>query len=313
LNTAQVLTAASPGGVAIIEVRGQLAPACDVLDSSLPPVGEIHLARECPIDELLIARVESDRLHLMPHGGPQIVSRVMRALETAGFDSIDATPYWPHARDDIEARVMACLPEAATPLALNLLLAQPARWRGFTDSWTDEDDARSRRLNSLLHPPTVAVAGPPNIGKSTLLNTLLGRARAVVGDMPGTTRDWVGATVDLAGLIVHWMDAPGITAAPAHAAESAAIDTAVNAVQEADLLIAAADACSGWTTLHRAPDMRVGLRSDLGETPDADMQCAAISGQGMNELVHAIRSRFVSDVDLENPRPWRFSSELQTH
>jgi len=313
LSTAQVLTAASPGGVAIIEVRGHLAAACDVLDSPLPAVGEIHLARECPIDELLIARLESDRLHLMPHGGSQIVSRVMRALETAGFGGIDAIPSWPHARDDIEARVMACVPEASTPLALELLLAQPARWRSFTDSWTDEDEARSLRLNSLLNPPTVAVAGPPNIGKSTLLNTLLGRARAVVGDMPGTTRDWVGATVDLAGLIVHWMDAPGITPAPAHAAESAAIDTAVDAVQEADLLIAAADACSGWTTLHRAPDMRVGLRCDLGEIEDADVQCAAITGQGMNELVHAIRSRFASDADLESPRPWRFSSGLQTH
>ena len=313
MNTVQVLTAASPGGVAIIEVRGHLAAVCKVLEAPLPPVGEIHLARECPIDELVIARLENDRLHLMPHGGSQIVAQVMRALVTAGFDRINAIPLWPHAQDDIEARVMACLPEAATSLSLELLLSQPARWRSFTDNWTDKDEARSQRLNSLLRPPTIAVAGPPNIGKSTLLNTLLGRARAVVGDMPGTTRDWVGATVDLAGLIVHWMDAPGITATPVHAAESAAIDTAVDAVQDADLLIAAADAYSGWAMLHRVPDMRVGLRSDLGETPDADVQCAAMSGQGMNELVHAIRSRFVSDADLENPRPWRFSSELQTH
>ena len=160
-----MLTAASPGGVAIIEVRGSLAAACDVLDSPLPAVGEIHLARECPIDELLIARLESDRLHLMPHGGSQIVSRVMRALETAGFGSIDAIPSWPHAQDDIEARVMACVPEASTPLALELLLAQPARWQSFTDSWTDEDEARSLRLNCFAQPTNCGGCGPAQYRK----------------------------------------------------------------------------------------------------------------------------------------------------
>ncbi|NJL31882.1 MAG: GTP-binding protein [Phycisphaerales bacterium] len=56
----------------------------------------------------------------------------------------------------------------------------------------------------------VVVAGQPNVGKSTLMNKMLGRSASLVADLPGTTRDWVAGWVELEGVALHWMDTPGL-------------------------------------------------------------------------------------------------------
>ena len=56
----------------------------------------------------------------------------------------------------------------------------------------------------------VAIVGEPNVGKSSLFNALVGAARAIVTDVPGTTRDLVTETVDLDGLRVTLVDTAGL-------------------------------------------------------------------------------------------------------
>ncbi|MCP4758773.1 MAG: hypothetical protein GY894_01670 [Planctomycetes bacterium] len=305
---ARVLTAPSPGAVAIIEATGDITRLCSEIDLALPAVGALRLAMIAGIDSALLARPSEDRLHIMPHGGPHILTLLTRRLESVGV-ILDHASEWPEAQDSIEAAVMATSPLARTPLAVDLLLEQPTRWRAFRDTWTTEDEQRSGRLRRLLDPPRVVLAGPANIGKSTLLNVLAGRQRAMVDDMPGTTRDWVGARIDLAGLVVDWGDTPGIREATDQP-EAEAITRAASLCESADLLIAAADSQSDWSSLPRAPDLRVGLRSDLGHTEDADVNCSAENGDGIEALVMAVRDAIVPNADLNCPRPWRFSAEL---
>src|SRR2546427_9314272 len=57
---------------------------------------------------------------------------------------------------------------------------------------------------------TVALIGPPNAGKSSLLNALLGRDRAIVSPVPGTTRDVVDGTITIAGVPVRLLDTAGL-------------------------------------------------------------------------------------------------------
>lgn len=303
---ARLLTAESPGAVAIIELRGKLERLCAALDLPLPGVGHITLGRLPGVDEVLLARIDADCLHCMPHGGPQVVRLFEQRLANVGAKlRRGGEGDWPGVTDPVELAMLEVLPKASTPLAIALLLSQPGRWKADTE-WTDADEQRSKRLRRLLEPPRVVLAGKPNIGKSTLLNALAGRHRAVVSDRPGTTRDAVGAMLNLGGLIVHWFDAPGLRTSD-DPVETAAIAATQTILRDADLLIAAADAESAWPTVPRRPDLRMGLRSDLGPIHGADVVCAAGLGEGLQDVVEAVREALVPAADVACERPWKFA------
>ena len=57
---------------------------------------------------------------------------------------------------------------------------------------------------------TVAIIGAPNVGKSTLLNCIVGRQAAITSDVAGTTRDVIECRVDLQGLAVSFLDTAGL-------------------------------------------------------------------------------------------------------
>lgn len=304
--SARLLTAESPGAVAIVELSGDLPRYCAALELPLPEVGRIALAELPGVDEVLLARLDLQRLHCMPHGGPQVIKQLERRLADAGIDlARGGGGDWAGAADDVEAAMLETLPLARTPLALELLLAQPGRWK-LRGTWTDEDEQRSMRLRRLLKPPRVVLAGKPNIGKSTLLNALAGRHRANVSDSPGTTRDTVGVVLDLGGLIVHWLDAPGQRVAE-DPVEAAAIKASEPIIRGADLLVAGADCETGWPSLPRRPDLRIGLRADLGPIRGADVSCAAGTEQGLEDVVAVVREALVPAADLACMRPWDFA------
>ena len=73
-----------------------------------------------------------------------------------------------------------------------------------------EDLERSRRLDVLLSPPTVAIFGPPNAGKSTLFNALADQQLALVDDVAGTTRDHLEQQWLVDGLMVRLVDTAGV-------------------------------------------------------------------------------------------------------
>jgi small GTP-binding protein len=69
-------------------------------------------------------------------------------------------------------------------------------------------DSEPARL--IISGCTMALVGPPNTGKSTLLNTLAGREKAIVTDVPGTTRDWVSAEIHIPPLAATIIDTAGL-------------------------------------------------------------------------------------------------------
>src|SRR5262245_32259657 len=117
----------------------------------------------------------------------------------------------------------------ASRSAIERLGADVDRWRA------------AARQGRVVHDGiTVALVGPPNAGKSSLLNALLGRDRAIVSPVPGTTRDVVDGTIALAGVPVRLLDTAGLDV-PRDAVEAEGIRRSRQAIDESDLLLVVLD------------------------------------------------------------------------
>jgi tRNA modification GTPase len=134
--------------------------------------------------------------------------------------------------------------------------------------------SESARFERLSHEPRIVLVGRPNAGKSTLLNALSGRARAVVSNVAGTTRDAIWAEVRLARGLVRVVDVAGVEevgsgqGAVGSAEESIARqmrEQAMRAVGEADLVVFVVDAVgnSEEIALPREMDLVVRTKVDL--------------------------------------------------
>lgn len=156
-----------------------------------------------------------------------------------------------------------------------------------------DDDRRGERLREGL---VFAVAGAPNVGKSTLINALAGRDVAIVSPSPGTTRDVLEARVVLGGVPVTLLDTAGLreTADPV---EAEGVRRAHARAAAADLLIVVRD--GGEADLLSVPGGRrlvVANKADLGaHGQDADIRLSALTGFGMEKL-RAILARIAREL-----------------
>lgn len=304
----------APGAVSIIRIiSDDINAVCDRLGFRAPDVGAMSLTRILNLDDALIARMNNQHLLITPHGGIALTRAISEAIEAHGItrsEPTDPLDRYPEARDIHEARMLDALAQGASPIGVDVLLAQPARWRGAEDA---HDLADGRILSRLLHPPIVVALGSANIGKSSLVNALAGDDISLVFDEPGTTRDHVGVTLDLQGLVVRWVDAPGLDERGADTPEFVALRPVL---QAADLIIHAIDHNDPSGDLDPAlramipdptPILRIALRTDLG-TPSAavDAQCSVRAAEGLDTIAQAVRESLVPDSVLNDPKPWRF-------
>lgn len=278
-------------------------------------VGQVRLTSLAGVDKGLAIRWSPGFAQLTPHGGVAVTDALLAAIRGSGIaivDEVDPQTAYPEARSEVEARALAALAHAQSPLAVDLLLVQHDRWRTNVREHDADATESDRRLNYLLEPPLVAVAGPANVGKSSLLNALAGRELALTADMPGTTRDHVGAAIDLGGLVVRWSDTPGLREAAG--VESEAIGVARRLIGSCDLLIATGDIESGdpRIVLDREPDLTVALRADLGE-PDwaTDASVSVKTDDRVGDLVRLIRETLVPSGVLASNEPWKFWTQSQ--
>jgi len=100
-------------------------------------------------------------------------------------------------------------------------------------------------------PPTVAIVGRPNVGKSTLFNRLLRRRQALVHDSAGTTRDWREGLAEIAGLGFRLLDTAGLEQASAGSLEAGMRRQTEMAIEAAEVALFVLDARVGVTPLDR--------------------------------------------------------------
>jgi tRNA modification GTPase len=96
--------------------------------------------------------------------------------------------------------------------------------------------------NVIKNGVSVAIIGKPNAGKSTLLNALLNENRAIVSDIPGTTRDTIEEVINIDGILFRLIDTAGIRQHSGDVIESAGMERSIEKMKQADLVIYLFDA-----------------------------------------------------------------------
>jgi small GTP-binding protein len=277
-NHAELLTAPGTAAIAVVRLIGPDVDVFLAKNFSKPtPIGRcVHgLLRDGDriIDDALIVR-HANWVDLNLHGGTWVVHSALELARNLKFEISNSigngdflssiagggSPGSPRANpglgppaikdissigndgeSDIWREVLDALPHAKTEQAVRMLLAQPELWKNLPTDPTELqkilDDTSGHWLTRC---PTVAIIGPPNVGKSTLANQLFGQSRSITADLPGTTRDWVGEIANIDGFAVLLLDTTGQRITN-DAIEAAAIENSRDQIREADLVIIVLD------------------------------------------------------------------------
>lgn len=167
----------------------------------------------------------------------------------------------------------------------------------------------------------IAIAGRPNVGKSSLFNALLNIDRAIVTDIAGTTRDIIQEPIDIDGIPAVLVDTAGIRELEASTSsnyiESIGIDIARNYIQEADIVLFVHDLSVGLNdedkmilnAVKHKPLVKIGSKADIAQTlPDKEiLVLSSRTGEGLDNLKSRIKEMVVSSDYHE----FEFSTNLR--
>ena len=155
---------------------------------------------------------------------------------------------------------------------------------------------------------TVVLTGQPNVGKSSLLNTLCGHERAIVNRAPGTTRDTLDETVLLDGFLVRLIDTAGIRKAK-NSIEEEGIARAKKAAASADYVLHIVDASVKPAEKVKPSKNTIVVKNKIDLTQDKAGKnkdnegvvfcLSAVSKEGVDELVDHLKKFFGSDLSQE--------------
>jgi len=324
---ARLQTPPGRGGIAVIELTGPGAD--DALEQVFRPwpshagaeAGCLQLGYlsdgDRRIDEAVVCR-HGQAIEINIHGGPQVARAAMAALKRCGVTLTEAPraavesfttshPRWDNPA--IGAEMVDALPQARSMLVAAAIAAQwsaglsqlatdvIARLDGATDGSRQADgDACLLAADAfavaarLLDPPEVVLAGPPNAGKSTLANALIGREVSIVHGRPGTTRDWVREGAVLDGVPVWLTDTAGLWECD-DAVAAEAVARAHARAREADLVVLLSAETPAELPRWWQADRVIRVASKCDATPrdaGADVSVSAHTGEGLDDLRAAI-------------------------
>lgn len=208
-----------------------------------------------------------------------LAGRKRRALKALYDRALDLSTQLEHAldvaEDELPAGFLASVASSASSLKSSL-----------RDAIRRSTEGRLLQRGAL-----VVLAGPPNAGKSSLLNALLEENRAIVSDIPGTTRDSIEAWIDLDGWPIRLVDTAGLRES-ADEVEGEGVKRAEELLLKADLVL--------WmgtpSFVSRLPSrvLRLHPKCDLGRGDGLNV--SAKTGEGLEELKRAIVAKLETQI-----------------
>ncbi|HUS73211.1 MAG TPA: GTPase [Sedimentisphaerales bacterium] len=350
---AAVMTGKGTGAISTIQVFGDKAEAVikNIFKSigTKPPIlqpGKILLGTIVDgsetIDRVAIGCEGPETFAINCHGNPLIVEMIMQLLQQHGAKLLTA--------DELRAKTLLAQKLPST-IVLEARLTQPkaktlegtkiianqiedglskkaAEWLKNIDAISidqikaelDQIFTNSQTAKLIITGCKAAIIGPPNTGKSTLLNCLAGRRKAIVTDIKGTTRDWVSARCKIGPLSIELIDTAGLdeelAATPQDRIKKASQQKSVEILENADLVLLVLDNSQSTDQLgERLLDKIAGkkvltvlnksdlpARLDIGKVPKILANTVQISAKfetGIENLTEKIQQLAgVADFDL---------------
>ncbi len=233
--------------------------------------GRIDLTEAEGLADLLEAETESQRRTalLMAEGG------LRRQIETWRARLVELSARAEAAIDYVGDEDETSLDEAALASAAQALATEFGEWLARPRAEPLKDGVR------------VVVAGPPNAGKSSLVNALAQSEKAIVTDVAGTTRDTIEVPIGVDGVPLLLIDTAGLRPTD-DIVEAIGVTRAEDQMQRADILVwlgepGAAPAHPHLLLVHAQAD-----RTDRAAAPAGSLAVSAVTGQGLGALAGAI-------------------------
>ncbi len=280
-------------------------------------------------EDLVVCHLTPNVLEIHCHGGEAAVRRVLSDLSMAGCTVIDGHAQQTLQNGLLDAECLDVLSRTSTVRTTKIVLEQThdllkSAFRQLLSLDSDGDDSLFDCLDRLLEwadfgqhlsmPWNVVLTGRPNVGKSSLINSLLGYQRAIVFDQPGTTRDIVTGETAFDGWPVILADTAGLRD-NAGELEAAGIALARERLQSADLRLVLVDISQFPTQedlrliVEWSDAIVVAHKVDLenrwrNHLPQDAICVSSVTGEGLIELQQRIVSRLVPRVpELGVPVP----------
>ena len=287
--------------------------------------------------EEIIVRCRSECcVELHCHGGSAPFERIESILVAHGCKTVDWKDRPGSSCDDghddpMRAAALLALAKAETAQTAAVLLDQyqgalRREIESILESITSQDVlaamqktkallARADFGRHLVEPWRVVLAGRPNVGKSTLINALVGYSRAIVHHVPGTTRDVLTAATALEGWPVLLADTAGLRPTN-HSIERAGVQLTEEQLEAADLVLLVFDASGQWCDedvqlcrrrplamiVHNKIDLADESRLSIalqdrpsGQDRPAGITTSGLTGKGVTQLAAAIGRRLVPE------------------
>lgn len=349
-TVAAVLTPPGRGAVATIAVAGPLAVVA--AEAYFLPAGPLALAN-APADRILygiwrsvrraedvvICRRTLQLLEIHCHGGLMAAQEIVNDLRSQDVQVVSWRDWIVRSCEcPLRAQAELALTSASTERTARILLDQyhGALRRLITATLESLQSSTSiaaaeRDLDLLLEtsryglhltrPWHVVLAGPPNVGKSSLINALVGYQRSLVYEQPGTTRDSVSAVTSVDGWPVEFTDTAGLRATE-EPLEAAGIERTQVKIMQADLLLIVTDSelvsSDAINQLrHSFSDAlfilnKIDLPDSSRASVSADARTSARTAEGIENLLALIAKRLVP-MDFEPGQAMLFSaSQVET-
>ncbi|MEE3371068.1 MAG: GTPase [Planctomycetota bacterium] len=268
-------------------------------------------------EELVICRSDINRIEIHCHGGHAAPQSVLSSLQTLGCRVLP----WKQllgTSDTIAAEAMAALTECETERTAAILLKQHGGVlvqelrRILQQLQSGERNRGLARLHALIatwdfgrhltRPWQIVVTGAPNVGKSSLVNALVGFRRSIVTNQAGTTRDLVAADTAINGWPIRLVDTAGLRPT-SNLVEKQGISLARQQIRTADLVLEIRDLTvasepqpQNLVDHHDTPLITVWNKIDLVDveaTAISGLLTSARTGLGIQNLIDHISQKLV--------------------
>ena len=354
MNTfAAVMTGKGTGAISTVQVFGDLAE--EVVKKIFTPAGtkpakfktgKILLGKildgDETIDQVTLGCEGQKNFAIHCHGNPLIVADIMQILQRCGVTLLSAEQLLTKilssqkagntiAAEAGLARLKAKTIEGTKIIANQIdagLSAIAAEWlENINETPLNQISTEvgrilesSRTAKLVIDGCTAALIGPPNSGKSTLLNTLAGRQKAIVTDIKGTTRDWVEAVCRIESLSLRLIDTAGLDEELNTAEDvigQVAQKKSIEILQQADLVLLVLDNSQTNERLDKAfletiggkrvltvlnkCDLPAGFDTNkLPESMSNSIRISAKEGTGIENMLEKVRQICgIADFDLK--------------